>query len=146
MLAVSCRYLFGVHFCLFDIHLCRDFDLKNLLMFLLFSMALRCGVLEAFGFYVCEGILYGLLMLVIDAPSITEWQDVLWDKAGNVLFLQELQKKMRSYLDEQTTITHIEAKLKVCAVFSKVIFSLFLWWFLAMTIVYCEQQPSVTAP
>ena len=77
MLAVSCRYLFGVHFCLFDIHLGRDFDLKNLLMFLLLSMALRCGVLEAFGFYVCEGILYGLLMLVIDALSITEWQDVL---------------------------------------------------------------------
>ena len=36
-----------------------------------------------------------------------------------LFFSQELQKKMRSYLDEQTTITHIEAKLKVCAVLGK---------------------------
>ena len=33
------------------------------------------------------------------------------------VYLQELQKKMRSYLDEQTTITQTEAKLKVSVAF-----------------------------
>ena len=74
---MSCQYQFGGHFCLFDVHIGRDFDLENLLMFVVVTGCAFWCVGGIWILCVCEGILYGLLTLVIDTPSITEWQDAL---------------------------------------------------------------------